>query len=99
MSASEEPFVFQTTQRCHSVFSCFTPLASFHVRLVARENCATRLPLGVARISGSLPRFPINVTLFKLRLTMPPGEVMSTLVVESTGAREHPASKSTPTRH
>jgi len=31
MSASEEPFVFHTTQRCHSVFSCFAPLASFHV--------------------------------------------------------------------
>src|SRR5689334_16176263 len=68
MSASCEFFVFHTTQRCHSVFSCFVPLASFHERLVARENVATRFPPVVERTSGSLPRFPINVTLFKLRL-------------------------------
>src|SRR3954465_5961268 len=69
MSASWEPFVFQTTQRCHSVFSCFALDASFHVRLVAREKVATRLPPVVERTSGSFPRFPIRVTLFKLRLT------------------------------
>ena len=65
---------FQTTQRCHSVFSCFVPLASFHDRLVAREKLATRLPPVADRTSGSLPRFPISCTLFKLRLTLPPGE-------------------------
>src|SRR3954462_4115112 len=70
MSASCEPFVFQTTQRCHSVFSCFAPDWSFHVRLVASEKVATRLPPVVERTSGSFPRFPINVTLFKLRLTI-----------------------------
>src|SRR3954465_7602875 len=70
MSASCELFVFQTTQRCHSVFSCFDPDASFHDRLVAREKVATRLPPVVERTSGSFPRFPINVTLFKLRLTI-----------------------------
>src|SRR6185503_12865960 len=48
---------------------CFDPDASFHERLVARENVATRLPPVVDRTSGSLPRFPINTTLFKLRLT------------------------------
>src|SRR6476619_7246624 len=69
MSASCEPLVFHTTQRCHSVFSCFAPAASFHVRLVASEKVATRLPPVVERTSGSFPRFPIRVTLFKLRLT------------------------------
>src|ERR1044071_1661159 len=69
MSASCELFVFHTTQRCHSVFSCFDPPASFHERLVASENVATRLPPVVDRTSGSFPRFPIRVTLFKLRLT------------------------------
>src|SRR3954469_25610765 len=74
MSASCELLVFHTTQRCHSVFSCLAPLASFHDRLVAREKVATRLPPVVERTSGSLPRFPISITLFKLRLTLPPGE-------------------------
>src|SRR5687767_5964117 len=69
MSASWEFLLFQTTQRCHSVFSCLLPLASFHERLVAREKLATRLPPAADRTSGSLPRFPISVTLFKLRLT------------------------------
>ena len=69
MSASCELLVFQTTQRCHSVFSCFDPCASFHDRLVASEKVATRLPPVVERTSGSFPRFPISVTLFKLRLT------------------------------
>src|SRR3954470_10403298 len=68
MSASCDHLVFHTTQRCHSVFSCFAPAASFHDRLVASENVATRLPPVVDRTSGSLPRFPIRVTLFKLRL-------------------------------
>src|SRR5690349_2645748 len=74
MSASCELFVFHTTQRCHSVFSCFAPAASFHDRLVASENVATRLPPVVDRTSGSFPKFPISVTLFRLLLTVPPGE-------------------------
>src|SRR5438270_1020514 len=69
MSASCDDFEFHTTHRCHSVFSCLDPAASFHERLVARENVATRFPPVVDRTSGSFPRFPINVTLFKLRLT------------------------------
>src|SRR5215216_7301262 len=69
MSASCELFVFHTTHRCHSVFSCLAPDASFHERLVASEKVATRLPPVVERTSGSFPRFPISVTLFKLRLT------------------------------
>src|ERR687896_224640 len=74
MSASVEAFEFQTTQRCHSVFSCFSPEGEFHCRLVASENVATRFPPDVERTSGSAPRFPINVTLFRLRLTIPPGD-------------------------
>src|SRR5690606_407388 len=70
MSASCENLVFQTTQRCHSVFSCFSFPCPIHVRLVASEKVATRPPLDVERISGSFPRFPINCTLFKLRLTI-----------------------------
>src|SRR4051812_43601932 len=68
MSASCEFLVFQTTHRCHSVFSCLVPPASFHDRLVASEKVATRFPPVVDRTSGSFPRFPINVTLFKLLL-------------------------------
>src|SRR5688572_28351982 len=74
MAASVDAFEFQTTQRCHSVFSCFSPDGEFHDRLVASENVATRLPPDVERTSGSAPRFPINVTLFRLRLTFPPGD-------------------------
>src|SRR6478672_2275876 len=69
MSASCDPLLFQTTHLCHSVFSCFEPAVSFQVRLVAREKVATRFPPVVERTSGSFPRFPIRVTLFKLRLT------------------------------
>src|ERR671914_626892 len=74
MSASCDVLVFHTTQRCHSVFSWRAPLASFHERLVASENVATRFPPVVERTSGSFPRFPIKLTLFRLRLTLPPGE-------------------------
>src|SRR5437773_10263676 len=73
-SASVENLLFQATHRCHSVFSCRSPDVLFHVRLVASEKVAMRLPPEVERTSGSFPRFPINVTLFKLRLTVPPGE-------------------------
>src|SRR5213592_5318815 len=73
-SARPEPLVLHTTQRYHSVFSCFSPFGEFHSRLVASENVATRLPPVVERTSGSLPRFPISITLFRLLLTVPPGE-------------------------
>src|SRR3954464_5570218 len=69
MSASVEPLLFQSTTRCHSVFSCFSPLWFFHWRLVASESVATREPLEVLRTSGSAPRFPIRMTLLRLRLT------------------------------
>src|SRR5688572_20365683 len=85
MSASLPFFVFHTMQRCHSVFSCFSPEALFHVRLVASEKLATRPPPVVERTSGSLPRFPMSMTLFRLRLTVPPGESL-VLAQNSKGA-------------
>src|SRR5215213_8799014 len=70
MSARLENFVFQNTTRCHSVFSCFSPALSFHWRLVAMDNVATRDPFVVLRTSGSAPRFPTKMALFILRLTV-----------------------------
>src|SRR5213595_3175309 len=55
--------------RCHSVFSCFSPPCPVHCRLVASERFATREPLVVLRTSGSAPKFPISMILFRLRLT------------------------------
>src|SRR3989344_4184498 len=50
--------------RCHSVRSWLSPLClSFHAELVARVALATATPLGVYRISGSAPKFPIKMTL------------------------------------
>src|ERR1039458_4115726 len=50
---------------CHSVFSCFCPLArSFHVSVVAMRRRAMGTPPVVARISGSAPRWPMRITLF-----------------------------------
>src|SRR5438093_343821 len=68
-SASWAPLLFQQITRCHSVFSCFSPPCPVHWRLVARERFATREPLFVLRTSGSAPKFPISMTLFRLRLT------------------------------
>src|SRR5207249_9689613 len=63
------PLLFQQITRCHSVFSCFSPPCPVHCRLVASESVATREPLLVLRTSGSAPKFPISMTLFRLRLT------------------------------
>src|SRR5207245_9941047 len=68
-SASWAPLLFQQITRCHSVFSCFSPPCPVHCRLVARDNVATREPLFVLRTSGSAPKFPISMTLLRLRLT------------------------------
>src|SRR5687768_2540746 len=96
MSASVDAFEFHTTQRCHSVFSCFSPDAEFHERLVASENVATRLPPDVERTSGSAPRLPINVTLFRLRLTIPPGDgPLSITITTRSGARGSDSSRDT----
>src|SRR3954454_18287258 len=89
-SARPEPLVFQTTHRCHSVFSCFSPFGVVHCRLVASENVATRLPPVVDLTSGSLPRFPISITLFRLLLTVPPGE-SSCPAQNSIGAHQTPS--------
>src|SRR2546426_7734687 len=69
MSANPDPLLFQQMTRCHSVFSCFSPPCPVHCRLVATDKVATRDPLFVLRTSGSAPKLPINVTLFRLRLT------------------------------
>src|SRR6476619_5930123 len=69
MSARLEPLLFHKMTRCHSVFSCFSPALFFQCRLVATERVATREPFEVLRTSGSAPRFPIRIALFRLRLT------------------------------
>ena len=68
ISARFEPLLFHSTIRCHSVFSSFSPDFPFQRRLVAIEMLATRPPLAIERTSGSAPRLPIRVTLFRLRL-------------------------------
>src|SRR5437762_3624902 len=68
-SASWAPLLFQQITRCHSVFSCFSPPCPVHCRLVAKDSVATREPLLVLRTSGSAPKFPISMTLLRLRLT------------------------------
>src|SRR3989475_9667948 len=68
-SASWAPLLFQQITRCHSVFSSFIPPCPVHCRLVAKERFAPREPLFVLRTSGSAPKFPISMTLFRLRLT------------------------------
>src|SRR3970040_2228899 len=69
MSARPDPLLFQQMTRCHSVFSCLSPLCPVHCRLVATDSVATRDPLFVLRTSGSAPRFPMIMTLLRLRLT------------------------------
>src|SRR2546421_7568396 len=68
-SASWAPLLFQQMTRCHSVFSWRSPPAPVHCRLVASDRLATRPPLLVLRTSGSAPKFPISMTLLRLRLT------------------------------
>src|SRR5271170_83091 len=51
---------------CHSVRSCQFPSLSLKRSLVASENLATGIPPGVYFTSGSLPRFPIRMTLLTL---------------------------------
>src|SRR5574342_227176 len=72
-SASWKPLLFPQITRCHSVFSCFSPFWPVHWRLVARDRLATRDPLFVLRTSGSAPRLPISMTLFRLLLTAASG--------------------------
>src|ERR1700693_5981194 len=56
----------QSTTLCHSVRSCHSPPLSLNRSLVARVSFATGVPLGVYFTSGSLPRFPIRITLLTL---------------------------------
>src|SRR5256885_14995191 len=55
-----------STTLCHSVRSAHWPSLSLKRSLVATVSFATGVPLGVYFTSGSLPRFPINITLFRL---------------------------------
>src|SRR6266516_2078757 len=75
MSARPDPLLFQQITRCHSVFSCFSPVLPVHCLLVATERVATREPLFVLRTSGSAPKFPIIMTLLRLRLTTTSSDV------------------------
>src|ERR1700704_6570418 len=55
------------TTRCHSVFSLRSPVVlSRQLSDVATLRLAIGRPSWVRRISGSLPRFPIRITLFTL---------------------------------
>src|SRR5580700_5537143 len=55
----------QTTIRCHSVRVLYSPDSlSFQLTLVARENRVWAVPLGVKRVSASLPRNPMSVMRF-----------------------------------
>src|SRR5258706_8974455 len=54
----------KATTLCHSVFSCFCPVAlSFQTSVVAMRSFAICMPDGVAFISGSAPRCPTRMTL------------------------------------
>src|SRR5579872_1446492 len=55
-----------STTLCHSVRSCHSPFLSLYRSLVAKVSFATGVPLGVYLTSGSLPRFPIKITLLTL---------------------------------
>src|ERR1700733_3281476 len=55
----------QTTIRCHSVRVLYSPESlSFQLTLVASENRVWAVPLGVKRVSASLPRKPMSVMRF-----------------------------------
>src|SRR5208282_2168798 len=56
----------QSTTLCHSVRSCHWPSLPLKRSLVANVIFATGVPCGVNFTSGSLPRFPIKMTLFTL---------------------------------
>src|SRR5437762_1850636 len=62
---------------CHSVRSCLAPEASFHAVVVATEKRASVVPCGVVRISGSLPRFPMRITLLTLAMCSPSFQVLT----------------------
>src|ERR1035438_1814341 len=57
---------WKATMLCHSVRSCQLPSLSLKRSFVAMENLATGMPPCVNFTSGSLPRFPMRMTLFTL---------------------------------
>src|SRR5271165_153322 len=66
--SARRPKVFTAN---HSVCSCSSPSLSFHRSVVATENCAMAIPCWLYLISGSLPRFPINITFCIGSLLLP----------------------------
>src|SRR2546428_2912132 len=75
----------QATMLCHSVRSCFSPLRSVKRSSVASVNLATLVPCGVDRISGSLPRRPIKMTLLMLAMLHSPSVLL--IVMPPEGGR------------
>jgi hypothetical protein len=51
---------------CHSVRSCHLSSRSLNLSLVARLKLATGMPVCEYLTSGSLPTFPMRMTLFTL---------------------------------
>src|SRR5256885_3093060 len=81
----------QTTTLCHSVRSCHSPPLSLKRSLVASVSFATGVPLGVYFTSGSLPRFPIRMTLLTLfgMSAAPSAPVVLDLTMGRNSRHEH----------
>src|SRR5215467_2453266 len=74
----------QRTTLCHSVRSCQLPSLPLKRSLVASVIFATGVPCGVYFTSGSLPRFPIRMTLLTLFINA--GSSKRVTIAESGGA-------------
>src|SRR3981189_1405228 len=75
----------QSTTLCHSVLSCHCPSLPLNLELVATVIFATGVPCGVNFTSGSLPRFPIRMTLFTLFMGAAPSQTFETLTIAELG--------------
>src|SRR5580658_295129 len=74
----------QTTIRCHSVRVWYSPESlSFQLTLVASENRVWAVPLGVKRVSASLPRKPMSVMRFLQNILSSPFRAPSVGATES----------------
>jgi len=68
-SASWAPLLFQQITRCHSGLSCFSPPCPSTADCRQGQRGDAGGHLLVLRTSGSAPKFPISMTLLRLRLT------------------------------
>src|ERR1700675_1929877 len=75
----------QSTTLCHSVRSCHWPSLPLKRSFVANVIFATGVPCGVNFTSGSLPRFPIRMTLFTLFMVLAPSLTFETLTIAELG--------------